>query len=81
MANELGEKPAPVHRAQRVDGVAKKCVVQSVTLRDVLGLRCREIAELQAVPEGTVKERIHEARRRLRERLTIAGAPVGGKAA
>jgi DNA-directed RNA polymerase specialized sigma24 family protein len=43
-------------------------------LRDVLGLSYREIAELQGVPEGTVKSRIHEARRQLRRELTGAGS-------
>lgn len=44
-------------------------LAESVTLRDVLGLEYREIALLMDVPEGTVKSRIHEARRRLRARL------------
>jgi RNA polymerase sigma factor (sigma-70 family) len=49
-------------------------LAESVTLRDVLGLSYREIAELQGVPEGTVKSRIHEARRQLRRELTGAGS-------
>ena len=43
---------------------------EPVALRDVLGLQYREIAALLDLPEGTVKSRIHEGRRRLRARLT-----------
>ena len=42
---------------------------EAVALRDVLGLSYGEIATLLEVPEGTVKSRIHEARRLLRRRL------------
>ena len=44
-------------------------LAEPVALRDVLGLPYREIAALLKLPEGTVKSRIHEGRRRLRERL------------
>jgi RNA polymerase sigma factor (sigma-70 family) len=43
---------------------------EAVVLRDVAGLAYREIAELLAVPEGTVKSRIHQGRALLRPRLT-----------
>ncbi|HZN19170.1 MAG TPA: RNA polymerase sigma factor [Micromonosporaceae bacterium] len=44
-------------------------LAEPVVLRDVLDLSYREIATLLRLPEGTVKSRIHEARRRLRGRL------------
>ena len=43
---------------------------EPVALRDILGLPYREIALLLAVPEGTVKSRIHHGRRLLRDRLS-----------
>jgi len=42
---------------------------EPLALRDVLDLPYREIADLLRLPEGTVKSRIHEGRRRLREHL------------
>ena len=39
---------------------------EAVALRDVLGVSYGEIATLLDAPEGTVKSRIHEGRRRLR---------------
>lgn len=42
---------------------------EAVALRDVLGVSYGEIAIPLDVPEGTVKSRIHEARRQLRQRL------------
>lgn len=42
---------------------------EAVVLRDVTGLTYREIAEVMAVPEGTVKSRIHQGRALLRRRL------------
>ena len=43
---------------------------EAVALRDVVGLGYHEIADLQHVPVGTVKSRIHQGRVQLRERLS-----------
>ncbi|GIJ79639.1 RNA polymerase sigma-70 factor, ECF subfamily [Micromonospora phaseoli] len=48
-------------------------LAEALALRDVLDLGYREIAELLDLPEGTVKSRIHEARRQVRHRLTGDG--------
>jgi RNA polymerase sigma factor (sigma-70 family) len=45
-------------------------LAEALALRDVVGLSCGEIAALHHVPEGTVKSRLHHARRELRKRLT-----------
>ncbi|MEU0154191.1 RNA polymerase sigma factor [Micromonospora fulviviridis] len=45
-------------------------LAEAVTLRDVLGLSYREIAGLLDLPEGTVKSRIHQARRQVRQRMS-----------
>jgi RNA polymerase sigma-70 factor (ECF subfamily) len=44
-------------------------MAEPIALRDVLGMPYAEIATLLELPEGTVKSRIHDGRRRLRERL------------
>jgi len=46
---------------------------EAVALRDIAGLAYAEVAVVLGVPEGTVKSRIHEGRRRLREHLGDAG--------
>jgi RNA polymerase sigma-70 factor (ECF subfamily) len=46
---------------------------EAAALRDVLGLTYGEIATLLGVPDGTVKSRLHEARRHLRLRLADPG--------
>ncbi|TDB81089.1 RNA polymerase sigma factor [Micromonospora sp. KC721] len=48
-------------------------LAEAVVLRDVLGLSYREIADLLDLPEGTVKSRMHEARRQVRGRLAGSG--------
>jgi RNA polymerase sigma factor (sigma-70 family) len=44
-------------------------LAEAVALCDVLGMSYAEIATLHRVPEGTVKSRIHQARRELRRLL------------
>ena len=41
----------------------------TVYYRDIVGLRCREIAEIMACCEGTVVSRLHRGRQRLRALL------------
>jgi RNA polymerase sigma-70 factor, ECF subfamily len=41
----------------------------AVYYRDIVGLRCREIAEIMACCEGTVMSRLHRGRQRLRTLL------------
>lgn len=43
----------------------------AVYYRDVIGLRCREIAEIMACREGTVLSRLYRARHRLRTLLDV----------
>ncbi len=59
-------------------------LVQPFVLRDLGALPYEEIAALTAAPLGTVKDRIHQARRFMRERLRLhpggvrsAGSPAG----
>jgi len=44
-----------------------------VLLRDVEQLSCEEVAEALEIPVGTVKSRLHEARKKLRAWLTRQG--------
>jgi RNA polymerase sigma-70 factor (ECF subfamily) len=51
-----------------------------VVLRDLLDLSYQDVAALTAVPVGTVKSRIHQARSALRLRLVPPvepGCPAG----
>jgi len=45
----------------------------AVVLRYQEGLSYEEVAEILAIPEGTVKTFVHRARKQLAERLTAAG--------
>lgn len=46
---------------------------RAIELVDVGGLSYAEAAKVMAVPEGTIMSRIHRARKRIRDRLAIAG--------
>jgi RNA polymerase sigma factor (sigma-70 family) len=50
-------------------------VVESFVLRDLGSLPYEDIAELLAVPLGTVKDRIHQARRFMRDRMRVLPDP------
>jgi RNA polymerase sigma factor (sigma-70 family) len=52
-------------------------LAEAVVLRDLLDLSYQDIAVLTAVPEGTVKSRIHQARSGLRQHLA-PNEPVTG---
>lgn len=58
-------------RLDLLDGLERlgPALAEPLALRDVLDLSYREIAVLLGLPEGTVKSRIHEGRRRLRDHL------------
>ena len=49
-----------------------------VVLADVEGYPYEEIAEMMGVPIGTIKSRLHRARRALRDRLGPVRAEMGG---
>jgi RNA polymerase sigma-70 factor (ECF subfamily) len=71
----LPERPDPRRtsvvagtRLDFLDGLESlgRDLAEPLALRDVLDMPYREIATLLDLPEGTVKSRIHEGRRRLR---------------
>jgi RNA polymerase sigma-70 factor (ECF subfamily) len=70
------EGPAELSiRAERV-GVVREAIAglderlrEVIVLRDIQGLSYEELAETLELPDGTVKSRLHRARRELMERL------------
>jgi len=87
LAPELTDLPDPRRtsvvastRLDLLDALAhlRPELAEAVALRDVLGLSYHEIAELQRIPDGTVKSRIHEARRQLRALLTPGSSTEPG---
>lgn len=51
----------------------RRDLLEPVVLRDVAGLEYSEIAERLGIPLGTVKSRIHDARKLLRTWLVVSG--------
>lgn len=75
-----GEQPAEVVASAEVRGVLREALATLserlrlvILLRDVDGLSGDEVAAALRIPEGTVKSRLHEARRQLRSVLTREG--------
>jgi RNA polymerase sigma-70 factor (ECF subfamily) len=76
---EYGTSPAPdeILASVRFDEDIQKALLdlpmdfrEAVVMCDVIGLSYEEISEAVSVPLGTVRSRIHRARRLLRERLS-----------
>lgn len=55
---------------QAIDSLAEDLRV-SITLREIEGLSYEEIAEVMECPVGTVRSRIHRARKELQEKLKL----------
>jgi RNA polymerase sigma-70 factor (ECF subfamily) len=79
--------PGPLERSERVElqrlvwsclGRLDPAHREILVLRDYQDLSYREIAEVLAVPLGTVMSRLHAARRRLREEVLATGYRFGG---
>jgi RNA polymerase sigma-70 factor, ECF subfamily len=78
-AEPMDRGPAPSERLEREERC--QCVRRAIArltdqqravlvLREIEGLHYEEIAEILALPVGTVRSRLHRARTQLRERLT-----------
>ena len=59
-----------MHRALQAVDIDHRVVL---VLRHFIGFRYREMAQILDIPEGTLKFRLHTARRKLRERLIDLG--------
>jgi RNA polymerase sigma-70 factor (ECF subfamily) len=79
--------PGPLERSERGElqrlvwsclGRLDRAHREILVLRDYQDLSYREIAEVLAVPLGTVMSRLHAARRRLREAVLATGYRFGG---
>ncbi|MAF09695.1 RNA polymerase subunit sigma-70 [Candidatus Poribacteria bacterium] len=78
-ANALARRPTPPHAAveqaearEQVNAAVMALAPglrAVVVLFDLEGLSCAEVSGTLAIPEGTVRSRLHNARRQLRTRL------------
>jgi RNA polymerase sigma-70 factor (ECF subfamily) len=80
-------EPGPLERSERSElqrlmwsclGRLDRAHREILVLRDYQDLSYREIAEVLAVPLGTVMSRLHAARRRLRAEVLATGYRFGG---
>jgi RNA polymerase sigma-70 factor (ECF subfamily) len=88
LARDLPDaSPGPLERSERGElqrlmwsclGRLDSAHREILVLRDYQDLSYREIAEVLAVPLGTVMSRLHAARRRLREEVLATGYRFGG---
>jgi RNA polymerase sigma-70 factor, ECF subfamily len=85
-------EPARSAEAEALDRLADSDIMQAlrelpdefrtaVYLVDVEGYPYKEVAEMLAIPIGTVMSRIHRGRTKLRQRLSAAAAPSAAAAA
>jgi RNA polymerase sigma-70 factor (ECF subfamily) len=81
------DSPGPLERSERGElqrlmwsclGRLDRAHREILVLRDYQDLSYREIAEVLAVPLGTVMSRLHAARRQLREEVLATGYRFGG---
>lgn len=83
-APSTGDPAGQVHRREVYEALIEGIDALSETLRTTLILVCidgrshEDAARILGAPEGTIAWRIHEARRKLRERLTARGFDLEG---
>jgi RNA polymerase sigma-70 factor (ECF subfamily) len=77
-------RPDQLVEGMQMEALVRKCIGElesdfreALILRDVENLSYDEIVEITGVAEGTVKSRIHRARRMLKERIALVlGEPL-----
>jgi RNA polymerase sigma-70 factor (ECF subfamily) len=73
-AEEALDRRIQLGRVKEALATLSEAHQDALLLKELAGLSYRQIAEIQAVPEGTAKSRLHFALRAIRARL---GAPLG----